>query len=46
MAQTGAKVAVASMLALLLFGAVYLYVVRGQALLVDLAAMTRGLLCF
>jgi hypothetical protein len=46
MAQTGAKVAVAGILAVLLLGAVYLYTVRGQALLIDFAAMTRGLLCF
>ena len=32
-------------LAALLAGAAYLYLVRGPAILVDLAAMGRGLLC-
>jgi hypothetical protein len=46
MGELGAKVAVGATLAGLLAGAVYLYSVRGQALLLELAAMTRGLLCF
>jgi hypothetical protein len=31
---------------MLLLAAAYLYSVRGAALLLDLASMTRGLLCF
>jgi hypothetical protein len=36
---------VGASLALLLAGAAYLYVVRGPAILMDIAAMGRGLLC-
>ena len=31
---------------ILVLAATYLYGVRGEALLLDLATMTRGLLCF
>lgn len=45
MERTGAKIAVGAALAGLLLGAIYLYAVRGQALLLDLAATTRAWLC-
>lgn len=38
--------ALGGVLAVLLAGGVYLYAVRGPALLLDLAAGARGLLCF
>ena len=40
------KIAAGLTLALLLGGASYLYAVRGSAMLLDLASMARGLLCF
>lgn len=39
------KTLVAGLVSLLMMGALYLYVARGEAVLLDLAAMGRGLLC-
>ena len=40
------KIAVGLTVTLLLAGASYLYAVRGTAILLDLAGMAYGLLCF
>jgi len=45
MPRTAPRVALDVALTVLVIGAVYLYAVRGTALLLDLAAMTRGILC-
>jgi hypothetical protein len=45
MVYAGVKVAAGAALGVVLLGAVYLYAVRGQALLLDLATMTRAWLC-
>jgi hypothetical protein len=45
MAHAGTRIAVGVALGALLLGAVYLYAVRGQALILDLAAMTAAWLC-
>jgi hypothetical protein len=40
------RIAAGVAVAALMLGAGYLYAVRGSALLLDLAAMGRGILCF
>ena len=40
------KITIGLTLTLLLGSAAYLYAVRGSAILLDLAGMARGLLCF
>jgi hypothetical protein len=45
MVYRGAKVVAGAALGVMVLGAVYLYAVRGQALLLDLAATTRAWLC-
>lgn len=46
MQQSIHKISIGVAVAALMLGAGYLYAVRGQALLLDLAAMTRDFLCF
>jgi hypothetical protein len=46
MLQSIPKISIGVAVAALLLGAGYLYAVRGEALLLDLAAMARGLFCF
>jgi len=40
------KISVGVAVVFLMLFAAYLYAVRGEALLLDLASMTRGLICF
>jgi hypothetical protein len=40
------KISLGLAVLLLMLAATYLYGVRGEALLLDLASMARGLLCF
>lgn len=42
----GAKIGIGMGVGLLLAGALYLYAVRGNAMLLDLAQMTRAVFCF
>jgi hypothetical protein len=44
--QTIPKISIGVAVAALVSGAAYLYAVRGEALLLDLAGLTRGLICF
>ncbi|HXF55038.1 MAG TPA: hypothetical protein VNK52_13030 [Hyphomicrobiaceae bacterium] len=46
MVYTGTKLAAGAALGAALVGAVYLYSVRGQALLLDLAATLGAFVCF
>jgi hypothetical protein len=46
MLQAIPKLSIGVAVVTLLAAAAYLYAVRGEALLLDLAAMTRGVLCF
>ena len=46
MTRQAPRLAIALMLALLLGGGAYLYAVRGQALLIDLATSLSTLMCF
>ncbi len=45
MAQVLRRVLVGGAVTALMLGAGYLYAVRGEAILIDLAAMGRGLFC-
>jgi hypothetical protein len=46
MLQSIPKLSVGVAVAAIVIAAVYLYAVRGEALLLDLAGLTRGLICF
>jgi hypothetical protein len=46
MLQSIPKISIGVAVVTLVFVAAYLYAVRGEALLLDVAAMTRGVLCF
>jgi hypothetical protein len=44
--QSIPKISIGVAVVILVLVAAYLYAVRGEALLLDVAAMTRGVLCF
>lgn len=46
MVQSLRRVLVGGAVGLSILGAGYLYVARGEAMLIDLAGMSRALLCF